>query len=109
MVEDLPESRRVLVCQGPVCRKQKSAQVLAAFQTTFQATDQATERPGLTLVASGCLGECGNGPMVLILPEQVWYSRLLPEEVPAIIHRHLIGGKPITAMLYPKFHPGPLT
>lgn len=42
--------------------------------------------------------------MVLVLPEQVWYCRVSPEEVDAIKIRHLINGRPIQSMLYRKFH-----
>lgn len=70
--------------------------VLAAFQTHAQ--------PDVTVEGSRCLGQCGNGPMVVVLPEEVWYCRVQPEEVPAVAERHLRQGKPIHAMLYRKFH-----
>lgn len=86
----------VRVCQNKTCRKQGAAKVLAAFQ--HSAPDYVTIEP------SGCLGQCGNGPMVLVLPEQTWYCRVLPAEVDVIVDRHLIKGRPIKAMLYRKFH-----
>ncbi|HLO51965.1 MAG TPA: (2Fe-2S) ferredoxin domain-containing protein [Kamptonema sp.] len=93
----LPESfRRVLICQNRTCRKQGGAKVLAVFQDL--------PVPDVTIVPSSCLGECGNGPMVLVMPEEVWYDRVCPDEVQAIVERHLRGGKPVAAMLYPKFH-----
>lgn len=52
------------------------------------------------------MGQCGNGPMIRVLPEDVWYHQVRPDEVPAIIQRHLIGGQPVQAMLYPGFHIG---
>lgn len=70
--------------------------MLAAFQES-SASDYA-------VVTSGCLGQCGNGPMVQVVPEGIWYSRVHPDEVPAIVKRHLQQGQPIAAMLYPKFH-----
>lgn len=87
----------VRVCQNRTCRKQGSAKVLAAFQS----------RPvtGVTVEGSSCLGQCGNGPMVIVSPEQVWYCRVQSGEVPAIIERHLQNGCPVKAMLYPRFHP----
>lgn len=96
MVESSPSSRRILVCQNRSCRKQGSVAVLSAFQTS-SVTD-------ITVIGSGCLGECGNGPMVLVMPEQIWYSRVHPSEVPAVVERHLQGGSPVGSMLYPKYH-----
>jgi (2Fe-2S) ferredoxin len=43
--------------------------------------------------------------MVCVLPENIWYWRVTAVEVPAIVQRHLLGGQPIKAMLYPRFHP----
>lgn len=88
-----------MVCQNRTCRKQGSAKVLAAFELHPVA--------GVTVVGSSCLGECGNGPMVRVMPEQVLYSRVQPSEVPAVVERHLRGGHPVAAMLYPQFHPNP--
>jgi len=28
------------------------------------------------VTGSTCLGQCGMGPMVLVTPEQVWYSHV---------------------------------
>jgi (2Fe-2S) ferredoxin len=60
---------------------------------------------GVEVVGCGCFGQCGNGPMVLVLPEQIWYSRVHPDEVGVIVDRHLKNGNPIPALLYRKFHP----
>lgn len=88
---------RVRICQHNSCRKQGAAKVLKAFQTF--APD------GVLIEPSGCLGQCGNGAMVLVLPDEIWYDRVSSEEVKAIVDRHLIQGQPIKAMLYRKFHP----
>ncbi|MGC9526894.1 MAG: (2Fe-2S) ferredoxin domain-containing protein [Limnospira sp.] len=83
---------QVMICQNRTCRKQGAAKVLKAFQER--------EIPGVAIAPSGCLGECGQGPMVLTLPDQVWYDRVRPEEVPAIVERHLRDGQPIEKMIY---------
>ena len=89
-------SRQVLVCQNRTCRKQGAEKVLAEFEKLSPSE--------VEVVASGCLGQCGNGPMMLVLPEEVWYSGVCAEEVTAITDRHLRGGKRVEAMLYRKFH-----
>jgi (2Fe-2S) ferredoxin len=88
--------KTVLVCQNRTCLKQGAVEVLAAFHAHADASFVA--------VSSQCLGQCGNGVMVRVLPEDVWYWRVSPEEVSAIARRHLIGGQAIAAMLYPVFH-----
>lgn len=90
--DSLTSTRCVMVCQNRTCRKQGAAKVLAAFQSHLVAE--------VTVKGSSCLGQCGNGPMVIVLPDQVWYSRVQPAEVPAVVERHLQGGCPVAAMLY---------
>jgi (2Fe-2S) ferredoxin len=92
---------QVLVCQNTSCHRLGSQKVLATFQRQFLNDDHSD----ITILGSGCLGECGNGPMVLVLPEEVWYCRVHPDEVNGLINKHLQGGQPIQQMLYRKFHP----
>ena len=87
----------VLVCQGRACSKAGAADVLAAFR------DRAL--PAFPISIQHCFGQCGNGPMVLVLPEGIWYGGVRADEVPAIVERHLQGGQPVQAMLYRPMHP----
>jgi (2Fe-2S) ferredoxin len=88
--------RSVLVCQNRTCKKQGANAVLAAFK--------ASPIDDVTVVASGCLGQCGNGPMVLILPDLAWYSGVTPGEVPLVVKNHLLENQLVSSMLYSKFH-----
>lgn len=95
---DQPSSPKcVRVCQNRTCKKQGALKVLAAFA--------ALPIPGVTVTPSRCLGQCGNGPMVLILPDMVWYSRIQPDEVPLLVKNHLLDGKRVRQMLYYRFYP----
>jgi (2Fe-2S) ferredoxin len=94
--EERGSPRQVLICQGRTCRRLGSSQVLDAFR--------AEPVPGVEIVGGGCLGQCGNGPMVLVMPEQVWYWQVRAKEVPLIIEQHLRSSHSVTPMLYPKFH-----
>jgi len=95
---DPSASKCVRVCQNRACKKQGAAKVLAAFK--------ASVVPGVTVTATGCLGQCGNGPMVLVLPDRIWYSGVRPQEVPLVVEQHLLGGQEVKKMLYYRFHSG---
>lgn len=92
----MSSQKSVLVCQNTACRKAGATKVLAAFQ--------ASQLADITVIGSRCLGQCGNGPMVVVMPEEIWYGRVHAEEVPAVVERHLRGGCPVAGMLYRKFH-----
>ncbi len=89
-------SRTVLVCQHETCPKQGAAAVAQAFRSQVPA-DVVVENVG-------CLGQCGSGPMVVVLPEDIWYGHVTVGDVPKIVKQHLQGGKPFREKLYPKFH-----
>jgi (2Fe-2S) ferredoxin len=91
-------SKCVRVCQNRVCKKQGAAKVLAAFKASVAS--------GVTVMPTGCLGQCGNGPMVLVLPDRIWYSGVRPHEVPLVVEQHLLGGQEVKKMLYYQFHSG---
>jgi len=86
----------VRVCQNRTCKKQGAAKVLAAFESLPVS--------GVSVMPSGCLGQCGNGPMVLVLPDLVWYCGVKPCEVPQVVQQHLRDGLPVSEMLYHRFH-----
>ena len=96
MPESTISNKSVWVCQYRTCKKQGALAVFQAFE--------ALHLPEWTILKSQCLGQCGNGPMVRVLPEDVWYWRVQPEEVAAIAERHLLNGEPIQSMLYPRYH-----
>ncbi|MEO1376006.1 MAG: (2Fe-2S) ferredoxin domain-containing protein [Cyanobacteria bacterium J06635_10] len=82
----------IQVCQNRACKKQGAAKVLAAFEANLV--------PGVTVTGRSCLGQCGNGPMVLILPEMVRYSKVYPSKVKQVIERHLLNSKKFTQVLH---------
>lgn len=43
----------------------------------------------LRVCKSGCLGQCGAGPNVLVEPDHVWYSGVTERDVDAIVERHM--------------------
>jgi (2Fe-2S) ferredoxin len=49
---------------------------------------------------SGCLDQCGYGPMVVVYPESVWYWGVQPEDVDEIVREHLAGGRPVERLRY---------
>jgi (2Fe-2S) ferredoxin len=42
---------------------------------------------------AGCLGRCDNGPVMVVYPEETWYSMIDKEDVDEIIDQHLLGGQ----------------
>jgi (2Fe-2S) ferredoxin len=56
---------------------------------------------------SGCFSQCGNGPMIVVYPEDVWYAGVRMEDLPEIVQSHLVGGNPVERLRYQPGKPGP--
>ena len=88
--------QQVLICQYVNCLRNRSASVLAAFL--------ASPVPGVEVVGSVCQGQCNMGTTVRVLPKDIWYCRVQPEDVPEIVEQHLKRGKEVDRLLHPRFH-----
>lgn len=50
---------------------------------------------------SGCLDRCGEGPVLVVYPEGVWYTYVDETDVEEIIETHIIGGKIVDRLRLP--------
>lgn len=96
MTDSSNSEKQVLVCQHRTCTKDGSAEVLAALQ--------ASNNSDYTVSGCGCLGLCGSGPMVLVLPDHTYYWHVHPQETKTIVAEHLQEGNPVRAMMHPRLH-----
>jgi (2Fe-2S) ferredoxin len=56
---------------------------------------------------AGCFSQCGNGPMMVVYPDDVWYAAVTPADVDEILERHLVGGEPVERLRYRPTEGGP--
>lgn len=47
---------------------------------------------------AGCLGRCDHGPLLVIYPDNVWYTYAGREDVDEIISEHLINGRIVSRL-----------
>lgn len=49
---------------------------------------------------AGCFSQCGHGPMIVVYPDDVWYSGVKQEDLKEIFESHILGGKPVERLVY---------
>jgi (2Fe-2S) ferredoxin len=42
---------------------------------------------------AGCLDRCAEGPVIVIYPEEIWYTYVDKQDVDEIIEEHLVHGR----------------
>lgn len=82
---------------GKTCPEQSSKDVFAAIRT---AVVDAGIKDRVRVNHAGCLGQCGNGPMVVVYPDDIWYHGVTTAEASRIVTEHLVGGQPVDALRY---------
>ncbi len=48
---------------------------------------------------AGCLDRCGEGPLMVVYPEAVWYTFVDSEDIDEIIESHIINDKVVERLL----------
>lgn len=48
---------------------------------------------------AGCLDRCGEGPLLVIYPQAIWYTFIDNEDIDEIIESHLINGKVVERLV----------
>ncbi len=97
---------RVVVCAGTGCLVNGSLDVYQTFVKTLSdegmpvTVELKAEDGGTYVSRSGCQGFCQIGPLVTILPEGFFYTRVRPEDVPEIVNVTLRTGEPVSRLLY---------
>ena len=49
---------------------------------------------------AGCFSQCGHGPMIVVYPDNVWYSGVQESDLEEIVQSHILGGKPVDRLVY---------
>ncbi len=100
--------RRVIVCAGTGCKANGSEAVYAAFLQAIAARGMTTTveftpeggNGSVPVTKSGCQGLCSQAPLVTILPDNILYMRVKPEDVDAIVSVTLGAGDVVERLLY---------
>jgi bidirectional [NiFe] hydrogenase diaphorase subunit len=80
---------RVLCCAATGCQSSGSLDVLAGLRSAVEARGLGDR---VQAVPVGCLGLCGHGPLVQVVPDGLLYERVSVAEAPSIIEA-LDGGE----------------
>ena len=87
----------VLVCGGTGCTSSGSQQII---QTLKQELKKNRLQNEVAVVKTGCHGLCAEGPVMIVYPEAVFYSKVRPEDVEEIVSEHLLKGRIVERLVY---------
>ena len=87
--------RHILICHGTGCTSSKSPKILEEFRRIINERNIENVR----VIMTGCFGLCSKGPIVIIRPDDTFYSMVTPEDCEEIIDKHIMKGEIVERLL----------
>lgn len=87
----------IYLCGGAGCISSDCEKAEQAANDFIQENDLEKE---VLLLQTGCMGTCAVGPVMIIRPENTYYTKLTPETVKAILSSHILSGKILEKYTY---------
>ena len=54
----------------------------------------------VSVVITGCNGFCGQGPLLVVLPDNIFYGWLKTEDIPYLVQEHFVKGRPVKKLMF---------
>lgn len=89
--------KEILVCGGTGCHSSDSDIII---KNLWDGIEKAGLKDKVNVSMTGCFGFCAQGPIVKIMPDDVFYVKVTPEDAEEIVNEHLLKGKIIDRLLY---------
>ncbi len=90
-----PNKKFVAICAGTGCRAYGSLKVKEALEVELKKQNMNVD-----VIATGCLGFCEKGPMVVVHPDKYFYQSVKVADVPEIVSKTVAKGEVISRLLY---------
>lgn len=86
---------------GSQCCGQCGAQALRDYIKRRSKELGIARRGGVRVNVAGCLDRCGEGPVMVVYPESVWYTYVDREDLDEILTEHLVNGRVVERLRLP--------
>jgi len=87
----------ILCCGGTGCHASNSQEMMENLRKYIK--ENGLEKD-VRVVQTGCFGFCAQGPIVKIMPDNVFYVQVQPEDAKEIVESHIVGKKLVERLLY---------
>ena len=87
---------------GEPCCEQCNATEIRAYAKARIKKLGLSGKGKIRINTAGCLDRCELGPVLVVYPEEIWYSYIDREDIDEIIEQHLVAGKVVERLLIHK-------
>ncbi len=94
----MPDNERTfLVCQGTGCVSGGADHLRTLLETEI---DRLNLNGNVRVKGTGCHGFCQRGPLIVVEPEGIFYSKVGPDDIAEIVRSVLPDGRTVERLLY---------
>jgi NADH:ubiquinone oxidoreductase subunit F (NADH-binding)/(2Fe-2S) ferredoxin len=90
-------SIHLMVCGGTSCHASESDAIVWNLRDELEAKGLSEK---VQVILTGCFGFCEKGPIVKVMPDNIFYVQVKPEDAQTIVEEHIIKGKIVDRLLY---------
>jgi NADH:ubiquinone oxidoreductase subunit F (NADH-binding)/(2Fe-2S) ferredoxin len=87
----------LMLCGGTGCIASGSLKIKDALLEEFEKRGLQEE---ISLTLTGCNGFCAQGPILIVHPDDIFYQKLKPEDIPHLVEEHFVKGRPVEKHMY---------
>ncbi len=87
----------IQLCGGAGC---VSSECLAVKEALDRELKEKGLQDSVLVKLTGCIGTCAIGPVMIVEPDSVFYTRLEPSDIPKIVTSHLLSGMMVQEKTY---------
>jgi NADP-reducing hydrogenase subunit HndC len=91
------EKKQIMVCGGTSCTGTLGDSIIDNLRLELEANALEND---VRVVRTGCFGLCNLGPIVKIMPGDIIYSKVTPDDAKEIVSEHIMKGRKVERLLY---------
>ena len=86
----------LLICCGSGC---VSAGALRIKEKFIEVLNKNNIYDEVNIIETGCMGPCDFGPVLMVYPEGIFYTKVSPDDAEEIVNEHFIKGRPVKRLM----------
>ena len=87
----------LMLCAGTACVSNGTFKIQEALERELKKNNLEEE---IQVVMTGCNGFCAQGPVMVVLPDGIFYQFLKEEDVPHLVEEHFLKGRPVKELMF---------
>ncbi|MBQ8570972.1 MAG: NADH-quinone oxidoreductase subunit NuoF [Kiritimatiellae bacterium] len=91
------KKKDILCCGGTGCHASCAQEIMDNLRAEIKAAGLEND---VNVVQTGCFGFCAQGPIVKVMPDNIFYVQVKPEDAAEIVAKHIVNHEPVERLLF---------